>query len=96
MSGNAQEMIATHTINTKKKNLTNEQRQGVLHFLLERLNGKKLQLNAINDAAAKFDGSIDFKLQHISKEKLRRERRLPVSISCKPDAVSQARNVLGR
>ena len=57
MSGNEQEMVTTHTVNTKKKNLTNEQRQGVLHFLLERLNGEQLQLNAINDAAAKFDVS---------------------------------------
>ena len=89
MSGNAQEMIATHTINTKKKNLTNAQSQ-------ETVNNVFLSLQMAMESTMLHNGSNNFKLQHISKEKLRREGRLPVSISCKPDAVSQARNVLGR
>ena len=93
MSGNAQEMIATHTINTKKKNLTNEQCQGVIR---ETVNNVFLSLQMAMESTMLHNGSNNFKLQHISKEKLRREGRLPVSISCKPDAVSQARNVLGR
>ena len=89
MSGNAQEMIATHTINTKKKNLTNAQSQ-------ETVNNVFLSLQMAMESMMLHNGSNNFKLQHISKEKLRREGRLLVSISCKPDAVLQARNVLGR
>ena len=54
-----------------------------------------LSLQMAMESTMLHNGSNNFKFQHMSKEKLRREGRLPVSISCKPDAVSQARNVLG-
>lgn len=43
--------------NSKHKHLTNEQRNGIFQFLLQRKNGHKLKKGAINETAAAFDVS---------------------------------------
>ena len=60
------------------RELTDVQRNAILQALLQRPKNRILKHGAVKDIAQQFD----FKIPHMSKQKLEREGRLPVSISC--------------
>lgn len=57
----------------------------------EKLDNVFLTLQKCMESTMLASGGNDYKIQHISKEKLRREGRLPVSITCSQTAIETAK-----
>lgn len=53
----------------------------------EKLNSVFLSLQMAMEECLYIGGGNHYKLSHMSKDKLRREGRLPVSLICSPDAL---------
>lgn len=60
----------------------------------EKLENVFLTLQKCMESTMIAFGGNDYKIKHMSKEKLRREGRLPVSIRCSDEALATARNLV--